>query len=115
MTAVIDDDHAREPDASVQRGAALDLDSMILDAPLIVVEVISPSTEHTDNDVKVAEYFSVPSIQHYLIVDPAKRVVIHHTRSRSGNVSTRESSSCEINLMPPGMTVPVAELLRDLG
>jgi Uma2 family endonuclease len=39
MMVAIDDDHAREPDASVQGGAAVDLDAMILDAPLIVVEV----------------------------------------------------------------------------
>jgi Uma2 family endonuclease len=115
MTVVIDHDHTREPDASVQCGAALDLESMTLDAPLIVVEVISPSTERTDTDVKVTEYFSVPSIQHYLIVNPARRVVVHHTRSRSGDISRRELSSGAINLAPPGMMVPVAELLPEIG
>src|SRR5262245_54629268 len=44
-TVVIDNEHAREPDAAVQRGVAGDLDSMILEAPLIVVEVTSPSSE----------------------------------------------------------------------
>jgi Uma2 family endonuclease len=115
MTVVIDDDQAREPDASVQCGAAVNLDSMILDAPLIVVEVISPSTERTDTDVKVAEYFSVPSIQHYLIANPAKKVVIHHARSRGGDILRQTSSSGDIALTPPGITVQVAELLPELG
>jgi hypothetical protein len=61
------------------------------------------------------EYFSVPSIQHYLIVNPAKKVVVHHGRGRGGDISTRISSSGEISLTPPGMTVPVAELLPELG
>ncbi|MFZ1101930.1 MAG: Uma2 family endonuclease [Hyphomicrobiaceae bacterium] len=115
MTVVIDDDHAREPDASVQCGVPVDPDSMILEAPLIVVEVISPSSERTDTDEKVVEYFSVLSIRHYLIVNPVKKMVIHHARSQGGDISRREFGSGEIALTPPGMTVPVAELLPEIG
>jgi Uma2 family endonuclease len=114
MTVVIDDAHAREPDATVQCGAAVDLESMIRDAPLIVVEVVSPSTERTDTEVKVAEYFSVPSIRHYLIVDPATKVVIHHTRSEGGNIPRRVIAGGEIELTPPGLTVPVADMLPEI-
>jgi Uma2 family endonuclease len=115
MTVVIDNDHAREPDASVQCGAPADLDSMILETPLIVVEVTSPSSERTDTDVKLAEYFSVPSIRHYLIVDPVKKVVVHHARGQAGDIARHVASSGEIDLTPPGMTVPVAELLPEIG
>jgi hypothetical protein len=52
-----------------------------------------------------------PSIQHYLIVNPVKKVVIHHARAQGSDISTRIASSGEIDLTPPGMTVPVAELL----
>jgi Uma2 family endonuclease len=114
VMVVIDDDHAREPDASVQCGAAVDLDSMVLDAPLIVVEVISPSSERTDTDVKLKEYFSVSSIQHYLIVDPASKAVVHHARNPGGDISRRVASSGAIDLTPPGLTVPVAELLPEI-
>ena len=62
MTVVIDDDHSREPDAAVQCGVPTDLDSMVLEAPLIVVEVTSPSSERDDTGDKLVEYFSVPSI-----------------------------------------------------
>jgi Uma2 family endonuclease len=116
MMVVIDDDHAREPDASVQCSPLADLDTMILDAPLIVAEVVSPSSERTDTGTKVAEYFSVPGIQHYLIVDPAGKTVAHYTRGKSGEIS-RRLASCneEIELTPPGMTVPVAELVPEIG
>ena len=115
MTVVIDDEHAREPDAAVQCGVPSDLNSMILEAPLIVVEVTSPSSERDDTGEKLVEYFSVPSIQHYLIVDPLKKVVIHHARGRGGAISRRIASSGDISLTPPGMTVPVAELLPEIG
>ncbi|HEX5958254.1 MAG TPA: Uma2 family endonuclease [Hyphomicrobiaceae bacterium] len=115
LMVVIDDDHAREPDVSVQCGALADLDSMVLDAPLIVVEVVSSSSERTDRDVKLKEYFLVPSIQHYLIVDPARKAVIHHARNPGGDIAERIASAGEIDLTPPGMKVPVAELLPEIG
>jgi len=115
MTVVIDDSHAREPDAAVQCGVAPNLDSMVLEAPLIVVEITSPSSERDDPGEKLVEYFSVPSIEHYLIVNPAKKVVIHHARAQGGDISTRIVSSGAIELTPPGMKVPVAELLPEIG
>jgi Uma2 family endonuclease len=111
MTVVIDDEHAREPDAAVQCGRAFDPNTLILEAPIIVVEITSPSSERDDTRVKVGEYFSVPSIQHYLIIDLDKKVVVHRVRSQGGDIEKHIVTSGEIDLTPPGMTVPVAELL----
>jgi Uma2 family endonuclease len=113
MTVVIDNDHSREPDAAVQCSVAADPDSMVLEAPLIVVEVTSPSSERDDTGDKLVEYFSVPSIRHYLIVNPAKKVVVHHARADAGDISTRIAGSGDIDLTPPGMKVLVASLLPD--
>ena len=114
-TIVIDNDHSREPDAAVQRDEVGNPDSVILDAPIIVVEITSPSSEGTDTEDKLVEYFSVASIQHYLIVNPVKRVVIHHARGQGSDIVTRIARSGEIDLTPPGMTVPVTELLPEVG
>ena len=114
MTVVIDNEHSREPDAAVQCGVSTDLDSMILEAPLIVVEVTSPSSERDDTGDKLVEYFSVSSIRHYLIVNPAKQVVVHHARDEVGEISTRIMSAGQLDLTPPGMTVPVRELLPEV-
>ncbi len=111
MTVIIDNETSREPDAAVQCGVAVDLDSMVLQAPLIVVEITSPSSERDDTGDKLVEYFSVPTIQHYLIVNPAKNVVVHHARSDGGTIATRILSDGEVGLTPPGMVVPVADLL----
>jgi Uma2 family endonuclease len=115
MTVIIDNEHAREPDAAVQCGVAFDPAATVLEAPLLVVEITSPSSERDDTGEKLVEYFSVASIQHYLIVNPSKMVVIHHARGPGGDISTHITSSGEISLTPPGMTVPVAELLPEFG
>ncbi len=111
MTVKIDDFTAREPDASVQCGASVDLDMIILDAPLIVVEVILPSSEKDDSSTKLAEYFSVPSIKHYLIVDAGKRLIIHHARGAGSVIATRIHTGGEISLDPPGAVLQVADVL----
>jgi Uma2 family endonuclease len=107
----INDHTVREPDASVQCGVSVDLDEMIIKAAVIVVEVASPSSERHDTHAKLIEYFSVPSIRHYLIVLPEKRVVVHHQRSEGGEITTRLAHDGDIALAPPGMRVPVAALL----
>jgi Uma2 family endonuclease len=111
MTVVIDNETSREPDAAVQCGVATDLDTLILEAPLIVVEVASPSTERDDTGDKLVEYFSVPSIRHYLIIKPQKDVVVHHARNEAGEISTRILSGGEIKFEPPGITIQVKPLL----
>jgi Uma2 family endonuclease len=112
MTVKIDDYTAREPDASVQCGGKVDPEMIILDAPMIVVEVISPSSEKDDSSTKLAEYFSVPSIQHYLIVDAGKKLIIHHARGKGGDIATRIHTSGEISLDPPGAVLVVADVLE---
>jgi Uma2 family endonuclease len=106
----INDETLRIPDASVQCEVQPDLDSMILEAPLIVVEVVSPSSERDDTETKLIDYFAVSSIQHYLIVFPAKQAVVHHRREGDG-IATHIAHDGDIALDPPGMTVPVAAML----
>jgi Uma2 family endonuclease len=111
VSIVINDYTTREPDASVQCGGKVDLDSMIIETPLIVVEVASPSSERHDFGTKLIEYFSVASIHHYLIVLPEKRAIVHHQRNVEAKFITHIAHTGEISLNPPGMTVPVAALL----
>jgi Uma2 family endonuclease len=87
---------------------------MVLEAPLIVAEVASPSSERDDTGDKLVEYFTVPSIRHYLIVNPAKHVVVHHARDGDGQIATRILSDGQLDLTPPGMSLPVRDLLPDV-
>ena len=108
---VINENTVREPDASVQCGGKLNLDSMTIDAPLIVAEVASPSSERLDTHGKLVEYLSVQSIRHYLVVLPEQGVVVYYRRNDGGAIDTHIVREGAIELTPPGMTVPVADLL----
>jgi Uma2 family endonuclease len=87
---------------------------MVADAPIIVVEVLSRSNARIDFQRKLAEYFSVTSVRHYLIVDPEKQAVIHHRRLEDGTVSAAVLTSGEIDLLPPGLAIALEELFAPL-
>jgi Uma2 family endonuclease len=110
---LIDGYGSREPDAAVQCGP-VDFDSLVLDVPVIVVEVLSPSSERSDTGEKLSEYFSVASIRHYLIVNPFRKLVIHHARLDGGKIETRIVDVGEIDLSPPGISVSVAEIFESI-
>ena len=95
-----------EPDAVVNCGARLDDDALVASNPVVVVEVLSPSTQGNDTGGKLADYFRIPSITHYLIVHPTKRVVIHHRRTFDGEkIETAIVGSGHIRLDPPGFVL----------
>ena len=63
-------------------------DAVAASHPVVVVEVLSPSTQENDTGAKLADYFQVASIRHNLIVHPTKRTVIHHRRAEgSGGIA----------------------------
>jgi Uma2 family endonuclease len=107
----IDERTLRMPDVLVQFGAEPDPDAPLVESPLIVVEVISPSSERDRTGMKLVDYFSVASIRHYLIIFSEKHVVVHHQRRDAGNIDTRIVHDGDIVLSPPGITVAVATLL----
>jgi Uma2 family endonuclease len=69
----------RRPDAGIDRGILND-DVMAADAPLLVLEVLSPSTRDSDMFAKLEEYKTVPTLAHIVIVDPDTPQVFHWSR-----------------------------------
>jgi Uma2 family endonuclease len=108
MTVRVDQDTAHEPDALVYCGQELPNAAIEVPNPVIVIEVLSPSTSHIDATFKLAGYFSLPSIAHYLIIDPDKPLVIHHARGGE-ETTTRILSAGSIKLDRPGIEVAVEE------
>jgi Uma2 family endonuclease len=98
------------PDALVYCGPKLPGDALEEPNPVIPVEVASPSTRKTDGTVKLDGYFSLPSVQHYLIVDPEDPPVIHHRRQPDGTPMRSLLHEGALTLSPPGIELNVAEL-----
>jgi Uma2 family endonuclease len=107
MTVRISNRTAFEPDALVVCPAPPG-DAIEIPNPVIIVEVLSPSTAADDHGIKLDGYFSVPSVEHYLILDADRRVMIHHKRASAGAIETRILRDGLVRLDPPGFEAEVA-------
>ena len=77
--------------------------------PVIVVEVLSRGTTSTDTGGKLADYFRLLSVAHYLIVHPTRRTLIHHRRTADG-IDTRIIVNGPITMDPPGIVITAEEI-----
>lgn len=109
-TVRIDETTAYEPDALVYCGDELPPMSLEVPNPVIVVEVLSSSTRRVDVSLKLASYFRLPSVLHYLIVDPTQRSVVHHARSAGDTILTRIVTEGTIALDPPGIALAMNDI-----
>lgn len=107
-------DRVREPDALVNCGP-YEPGDLTVPNPVVVVEVVSPSSALTDNGRKLIDYFALPSILHYLIVYAEEGRVVHHRRAdAAGQIFTAIlGRDADLLLDPPGITLPVEAFWDD--
>jgi Uma2 family endonuclease len=110
MTVRIDETTAYEPDALVYCGEKVLRTAVEVPSPIILIEVLSPSTRSVDLSVKLAAYFRLPSLAHYLIIDPAQPLILHHSRGSGDTILTRVVTEGSIALDPPGLELVVADI-----
>jgi len=99
VTVRIDEHTAYEPDALIYCGDRLPGHTLIVPNPMVIAEVLSPATAHTDTSAKL--------IAHYLIVDPDALTVTHYVRDRTPRVL----NGGPLRLDPPGIDLTVEDLL----
>jgi Uma2 family endonuclease len=114
LTVEVDADTDYEPDAVVNCGPPLPPDAVAATNPVVVMEVLSPSTQAVDAGDKLADYFRLPSVRHYLLVRTRRREVIHHER-RGDRIETRIVTAGAIALDPPGIVVAIEDFSADLS
>ena len=110
MTVRVDAATAYEPDALVYCGPKVARAALEIPNPIVIVEVLSPSTQHIDMGAKLAGYFRLPSVAHYLIVDPTQPLILHHSRGEGDAIATRIVREGTVALDPPGLTVAVGDV-----
>ena len=104
-------DNDFEPDAVVRCGERLASDQIVVPDPMIVVEVLSPATRHVDLTRKMAAYFQIPSVRHYLIFWADEKRAVHHRRGDTeGQIDTRIVGAGMIELDPPGLSIALDDI-----
>lgn len=76
-----------------------------------MVEALSPTMRHIDASAELSGGFQLPSVHHYLIVDPEDQPAIHRQRDTNGKIATSMVPSGRILLDPPDIAVDVAAFL----
>jgi Uma2 family endonuclease len=110
----IDDLTVYEPDALVRCGPKAPSDLIEVDDPVVVVEVVSLSSRGVDTGAKLADYFRLATVRHYLIVQTETKAVIHHFRTDSGAIETHILREGTLRLDPPGLEVAIADVFATL-
>ncbi|MGH7039034.1 MAG: Uma2 family endonuclease [Stellaceae bacterium] len=103
---VIANGTVRYPDVSVTCRPVDDRDDTVPD-PVLVVEVISPSTEREDRGLKKFDYFATLSIVHYAIVEQEARCVDLYTRAGEHWTDEVVEGNAALKLTALGIEIPL--------
>ena len=105
--------HVRYPDGMVVC-SPVDRTATIVYDPVVVFEVLSPSTARDDRIVKAREYQATPSVQRYVMLE--QDAVGATVYARSGNAWTHEILVANSILALPEIEVelPLAELYEGI-
>jgi Uma2 family endonuclease len=77
---ILTDEISAIPDVVVTC-APIDLSTPVIAEPVIIVEVMSPSSEADDAGRKWFSYRKIPSLKHYLVLSQDERAVQVHSRA----------------------------------
>ena len=104
----------RYPDAFVacspQPGAAT-----LATNPVVVFEILSPSTSRTDRIVKAREYGATQSIQRYVILEQSSQAATVFTRMNGVWASVIVEGDVDLALPEIGIAIPLNELYLDVS
>ncbi|MFZ3235160.1 MAG: Uma2 family endonuclease, partial [Stellaceae bacterium] len=78
-TKVIANNSIRYPDLTVTTCSPMRGGDDVVPEPIVVIEVISPSTEREDRGRKKFDYFGTPSIRQYAIIEQDERRIDVYT------------------------------------
>jgi Uma2 family endonuclease len=105
----------RYPDAFVTC-TPIQRDSLVVYEPVVIFEVLSKSTEHTDRSVKNREYAGTASVRRYIILEQVAMKGTMYTRSADGADWRSEplDANAVLNMPEIGVDLPLAVLYTDV-
>ncbi|HEX3952144.1 MAG TPA: Uma2 family endonuclease [Stellaceae bacterium] len=109
---VVANGSVRYPDLSVTCSSVNGRDDIVPD-PILVVEVLSPSTEREDRGRKKTDYFATPSIRQYAVVAQDERLIDLYTRTDTGWINEVVTDAAVLNLSSVGVALPLDAIYED--
>jgi Uma2 family endonuclease len=113
----VDNTNGLYPDVSVVCGEPLVTPAEAVQNPVLIVEVLSPSTEAADRGDKFADYRTRPSLQHYVLINQYRPRVEHFAKGADGIwslVGDHRSRDAALSLTVGGvaLTLPLTAVYR---
>jgi Uma2 family endonuclease len=109
---VIANGNVRYPDLSVTCSPRSGRGDVVPD-PVLVIEVVSPTTEHVDRGRKKVDYFATPSIRQYAIVEQDERLVDLYTRDGERWTNEIVAGDAVLKLSAMGVDLSLDAIYRD--
>ena len=111
-TKVIANNSLRYPDVSVTCTLVRGNDDIVLE-PVLVVEIVSPSTEREDRGRKKFDYFATPSIRQYAIIEQDERRIDLYTRTGAEWTNEVVEKNAVLKLSSIGVEVSLDTIYED--
>lgn len=96
----------------------VDDESLYTEEPILIVEVLSPSTAAIDRREKLTNYMKIPSLREYLIVHQRRKKAELYRRGDDGNWIVMQSIAGEnvvLESLPKGeLEIPVDEIYKNV-
>jgi Uma2 family endonuclease len=107
-------DHIRYPDGLVTctRG---DNASTVASDPVVIFEVLSPSTAAYDRIVKAREYQDMPSVQRYVMLEQDRAAATVYARTGDRWIHEILVETSPLDLPEIGVAIPLAELYAGIA
>jgi Uma2 family endonuclease len=109
---VIANQNVRYPDLSVTCSAITGSDDIVPE-PIVVIEILSPSTEREDRGRKKFDYFATPSIRQYAIVEQDERRIELYTRTESAWLDEIITGNTVLTLAAIGVEISLDTIYED--
>ena len=115
--AVEEGRHYTYPDVMVSCDPADQRESQQLHLPILIVEVLSPSTEAYDRGLKFNQYKKLPSLRHYLLVSQTTWLVEWYQLTEYGAWAHTAMAEANDALAIPemGLAMTLAEVYEEAG
>lgn len=108
MKVQVGDEAILYPDVLVTCDKQFKADELVVTTPVVVVEVLSPSTQRYDRSEKFAIYRKLASLREYVLIDPETRRVEVFRPLPDGSCSYLDMSAAgALTLTSIGCTLPL--------